>query len=299
MTRTKAQKAKAKAKNNGRNQRQVVANKSTGGLDRDGLAYAKLLADPCNAPLVYPAGTGDGGGYLVRAESDAIYHTGATDTCGSGYFCPAAISVGGDGIAVMGGNSDVTGYSYGLAPAADQPALGGVLASTMSFRVVSACLQVQFPGSELQRSGVIALGQTTWKTVSGTMPSTATMRRMANMSTRLPDGTLEIRMVPNSSTEEWSNVAAISSVTIPQPTLFWSVAGLPAGVGLRVRFVCVIEYKPAWNTGGVALNSNTRSLSNNTLGQVLTYLEKAGNWYIGMHTGVPGVASAGRQMIGW
>lgn len=283
MTRTKAQKAKAKARAKGRNQQGGnQANRPmlrrVGGLDADALKYARLLNDPCEGPLVHPLYEGVDGGILFRAESDFLYGGGATDTSTMGCFCPAALYApySGQGSVLV---ASTTGDSVPaiLGPNGIQPGAGFVAGSSKAVRMVSACVQIMWPGSELSRAGVVALGQTTFGELNGASVTTAGLRALAQNVARMPDGMLELKIVPNASSAIYLNPnISGGGPLLGMPALFWSVSGIPVNTGIRIRCVCVYEFQLTVGSGGT--QTYTNNPSKNRLDDVLQYLESTGNW---------------------
>lgn len=259
--------------------------RKTVALDAGGLAYAKLLANPCGGRIVAPVYGDQSSGFLLRTEYDAIMHGGATDTVGMGFFCPANLSTVDGAGSIWTGGGQFDGIAYAIAPIDKgfQPGYG-LLQQSRAFRVVSACIQLTYVGSEQARSGVLAVGQSTYDTLNpGSSYAPALLRSMASHVGRVPDGTTELRWVPNASSEEFQDPNKTpSSNSFTQPALFWSVSGLPPGAGIRVRFVVTYEF--TWNvTNGMPVGTQTQvSASANTTKEVLNYLAgRAVNWAFG------------------
>lgn len=130
-------------------------------LDKESAQYAALLVDPINAPLVHPIYAGGDGGYLLRADSTFVGGSNALETAGFLHWTPGSIGPTGTDLvagfasgpvavapATMGGGANSPGYTF--------------LASNCSAaRVVAACMQIAYVGSEQTRSGRIHYGQTT------------------------------------------------------------------------------------------------------------------------------------------
>lgn len=252
-------------------------------LDKPGLDYAKLLADPCGENLVHPVYQGGSGGYLLRVETDAIHNTDPTDSGSMGFFCPGNIhdtaTLGGFGKTGVPVASD--SLTYNLLPFNSlQPGYAFLKANSASHRCVAACLQVSYPGSELSRAGIVGLGQANYSSLVQTPKSTSQLRAMAQHVRRMPDGVLEIVLVPNTSSQKYTNASDTSAATIDDdmPTLFWSAYGIPVSTGIRVRCVAIYEWLPI-NTTGVNLPTpSLSSSSRNTLNDVLLALEETGDW---------------------
>lgn len=273
-------------------------------LDAQAAAYARLLSDPCGAKLSHPIYAGGEGGYLIRVENDQVINNGATDLGAMGYWCPGSMST----------TSIPTGISSGpvVNDTALQPLSSAVLNSpgrvffqsnASAVRCVSACIQLSFPGTELNRSGFVALGQGTFGGLASSSHSTSTLRTMAERVRRMPDGQVEIRLVPNLESATYSSVLGAAD-SQGLPALFFSVWGIPPSTGVRVRMVAVYEWLPQRSAGLTLPSSLTTSESRNTLNDVLRAMKGWGDWaYEGFHeaanavSSVIGAARAGQGLV--
>lgn len=61
------------------------------GVDKAGLEYAKLIADPCNQELTHPTYGVGPNGYLIKLRSTFS----VSDSKGAVYICPSGINVTG------------------------------------------------------------------------------------------------------------------------------------------------------------------------------------------------------------
>jgi len=96
------------------------------GLDSSASDYAKLLADPINAPLVHPVYAGGDGGYLIRFDTTFSWAIGPTETSGYVHWTPGAMGPNGLELiagASTGGNVAATATAIG----------GGVLSPGYTF----------------------------------------------------------------------------------------------------------------------------------------------------------------------
>lgn len=259
-------------------------------LDEYGTRYAKLLADPCNAELTPSVFAGANGALLARFEYDQIFNNGATDIGSAGYFCPGAICQSAVNNAVgFGGpwSSDTIPGALVNATPAIQPGNAFLNANASGVRAIAACIQVNYMGSELDRSGVIAVGCAKLSSVTASV-NTSTLRTLAQVVQRMPDAPLEYRLPPTESSEIFrdpsSTVNPIGEPTAQDlPALFWSATGVKAATGIRVRFVVIYEWVPKIGTGMTVPNMAKVSHSHNSTEDVLRALEKTGDW---LHRGV-------------
>jgi hypothetical protein len=252
---------------------------SKGGSELDvwGRAYANLVRNPCYGRLVPPAYSGSAGGILTRFETDFIVNAQAADTGAFIAFTPGILGTAATTYGtVMGATGTILSDSATIVPQAlptRQPGVG-LTASMAAARCVSACIQVSFMGSELQRAGICSVGQLTYQDLNGTF-SLATLRSLSETVVKIPDGELELKLRPTAESETFYPVNAVANTNLAaQPTLVATMSGIPGSAGMRVRVVAVYEWLPQNSSGVVASSSNT-SQTANTLNQVVHALDRA------------------------
>lgn len=256
------------------------------GLDEAATCYAKLLADPCNAPLCPSIMAGSNGAMVSRFEYDQIFNASATDVGSAGYFCPSLLTanVACNSIGVGGPwSSDTIPGGLTNATLASQPGYTFLSSNASGARCVAACIQVQFIGTELQRAGVMAVGCTKYSTLTDVTPTTALLRTQAQIVSRTPDGIMEYRLPPSEASEMFrdpNNNAnqQLEPATQDLPALFWSVTGIPVSTGVRVRFVVVYEWIPRVGSGMIAPQMAAVAKSRNSNADVLQALARTGDW---------------------
>lgn len=264
-----------------RNRTAVVAR--TGALDAYGRAYARLLMDPCNAPLTRGLGLSTGDSIIVRLESDAILFNGATFTAGVLVWTPGSKTSFINSYATDTGGSAWVSNAAGIA--------GGFLNSnSTSYKCLAACLQVSWPGSEQNRQGILGLGvvpssfqtRVSPATVGGqaSTASAADVRSLAQFVGRIPSDTKEIvwRPGPNDDQDfDYSsyniNPANLPSLCGNRNSIILSYSGGPVSTGIRVRTVAVYEYTPLDSSGFVS--SVQTSPSVNSPADVLRAIDSA------------------------
>jgi hypothetical protein len=152
--------------------------------------------------------------------------------------------------------------------------------NTGSYRVLSACLQVYYPGTELTRSGITAIGQSQVGSLSSVALTCGTVRSLANYIERTPLGCVELKWRPNSWDLEWTELAALDLETSSnfgrRSTIYSSTSGIPVSTGMRVRMVAVVEWQPLAGTGQPAPQKAVSS--DNTFTQVLKVADSYGEW---------------------
>lgn len=255
-------------------------------LDSAAAAYARLLADPCEGPLVNgPFGDGSGG-IVTRFEYDAIINTSTGETGAFYAFSPAqAYGFLTPTILV----SDSTAFTA-VANTAYSPAYSFMLGNASQYRCLSACLQITYPGTEFSRMGVVSLGQFP-QAVAGGATTTSKIRAASRYVERTPQHASEIIWRPNNYDLEWSAPAISDAPTASKGTcLIATLAGGASSLGIRVRVVCVYEWLPTAQFGsGLVVNTSVGVASSNTFQDVVRTLDSFGDW---MYRGALKVGSA-------
>lgn len=250
------------------------------GLDSHAAAYARLLADPENAPLVHPTYAGAEGGYLTRAVSTFNIGTGSGETAGYVHFTPGMIGPGGFEVLTAAGANDSTGLTATANPGAS-PGRSFITSTASGVRCVAACLNIAYQGSELQRSGRIYFGNTSGGAIdSGNVMSVATVSQILSNSMRTPAADVKIMWRPNNNDEVMTDPgAAVTAKAGTCAALTLAFSGLASATGLSVRITTVWEWQP--NTGNGMVNPSASSApSRNTLDDVLAYLARNGERFV-------------------
>lgn len=274
-------KAKA-AKKNGRRPkgnrllRRVVAS----GLDAMAQSYARLLLDPCNAPLAYPV-WGSQGTYLQKFESFLTIDAGATtNSSGFVWWSPGSISataksnlvnagaVNAGTTMTWAGATDLGGFSPGYS------FMNGVNRVAGSYRAVAACMEVVPLTTELNRQGFVAAAPVQNSTVYG-LDSTANQLFTALSSgSRTPDGKLEVLWRPGHDDAMFQDGSdAISAQQVDRRTgILFAYSGQYAGVAstpqFQIKLTAVYEWTPIRGSG--ITPPAAAITSRNTLADVLS-----------------------------
>lgn len=276
MVKTKKKQGKAKAKATPRAQIRPTMQ-----FGDAAVRYAKLLADPCNGDLV-PGPFGDGsGGMVCRFEKEYLINNSSTDTAAAFIFNPFSGMVAWQTTPLV---DDATTITWTVpAGTLSHPGNAFLTANASWARCLAACVQVYYPGSELSRAGVVSLGQYASEVVSDTL-AVANLRTQANYVMRTPADVAEIVWRPNQAdllgrepmtTFNTSNMQLGVNTT----SLVVTGAGLPVSTGLRIRVVAVYEWQPDPASG--FKNTVVQSTNPVTLGQVLSILDRTGDWMAG------------------
>jgi hypothetical protein len=297
-------KPKNNAKRKTSNKKAVRPAKITGkGLDMLASKYAELLADPCSGPLVSgPFGDGTGG-LIARYEQDIVLDSQATAIGSAIVFCPSALTYSFSNVVPLSADTTLF-FPYVVGNTANHSGLTSLAAQGGTFRVLSACLQVYYPGSEVSRAGIMGIGQAPFGSFAGpTGVSTSSMRTLANYVERTPEAYSEIVWRPSEFDLQWTQSNNIdapgSSNELRRSTLFSSTTGLPVSTGMRYRMVAVVEFVPSAGFGQTSIVH--QPASNNTLTHVLNTLESYGDWAYQGAMAIGHTASklyAGAQAVG-
>lgn len=271
--------AKRKQKNNKAGPRRVrVPRSPTMAFDKASADYAALLADPCNGPLVSgPFGDGSGG-IVARFERDMIINNSATDIGAALVYVPAlqALFVSSAPI-----TSDVGALTFISAPIADIPGYSFLSQNAGHVRCLAACVQVYWAGTELNRQGIVSVGQFPSDITTDAVVSTSDMRTASPYVERTPSGMMELKWRPTAYETTWQrpNIVAETATEWDKHTaLVVSGAGLPTSTGLRVRMVAVYEWVPKPGTGSGLTTIHRNTVKTGSLSSIIAALDRTGDW---------------------
>lgn len=262
--------------------------------------YAALLADPCTQPLVHPVGPGNGG-FLVRVESDYIIGNGATATAGFLRWAPGALvkgTTGDAGLAYATGTTDLaTLTAIGTSADTYLPAYTYLTTNARSQRCVAACIQLMWPGTELNRQGIVSGTVAPMETIiQGDSVTVANIRAGSGFTQRMPTEKMEIKWSPAPADLLYENLEGNIASQSGHNALIVTWAGIPVSTGVRLRLVAVYEWLPRTVNGFVttADAGTGGSASHITANDVLTGMRRSmGEWRFPRVS--PNVASAAAQ----
>lgn len=246
-------------------------------MDEASIRYAQLLADPCNGPLVSgPFGDGSSG-MVSRFERDLIVNNSATDVAAALAFIPGLASAQSAGVLT----SDTGVITFGSLGSTNSPGLGFLTSNAGQFRCLAACVQLYWPGTELNRQGIVSIGQFPADVVTDAVVSTSDLRSASTYVERMPAGMLELKWRPNAYETTWQRPANITDTATDwdkYTALVVSAADIPPSTGIRVRMVAVYEWIPKPGTG-LGLVSLTRNpVRKGSLANVIDFLDRTGDW---------------------
>jgi len=269
-----------------------VGGPTRGALDSAALAYAKLIADPCNAPIVHPVYSGTEGGYLFRAESFFSVGTAGGHTSGVVSYTPGAIGNTNNELCGFGSTSPTT--SVTPVDLSGVPGKAFLQSNASVVRCVAACMKVTYNGSESSRSGRIHYGHGSGALVPNGVPTTvdAVAQALPNY-TRTPPQEIELVWKPNDADQltRDPNQSQAAQDLERRAALVVAFAGLPPDAGLTFRLTTVWEWQPEVNKG-ISVPNLSKSPSSNTLDDVVNHLIKGGFRFI-RHAGMSLLGGAG------
>jgi len=272
-------------------------------LDPQAVAYARLLNDPCAAPLTHPVYSGSDSGLIARFENYYTANTTVTNAT-SGYFVwtPGAIgNNGGAGPAFAQGEAALPGSAVTAATigTTTQPGWNYLSTNSGAVRCVSACIQLFFAGAESARSGLIAYGGVSGSSIlSGSSLNPQQALQLFEKYDRVPNSSIEVKWRPGNFDQDFTNPSTGTSVVeiSRRQGLGFAWTGLPANVGIIVRMVAVYEYIPIFSSG-LVVPYNSRSTSNSTLDHVVNYLDSTGEWMYNMGRVAGSAYNVARQAL--
>lgn len=246
-------------------------------LDAQGMAYARILKDPCFAPLAHPLYEGSEGAVLYRAETNFTFGSGAADTAGVFLWTPGCFS----NTTLFGSFATALDTNVVICASGGagtyQPGLTYLQANASVVRIVSACIQVMWPGTEFSRQGFVNVGQLNGSIVSegvaAAVLSPANIRPLLQQGSRIPTDRVEVKFRPFSGDAAWSDPSVVDSTQAQNGCLGVSFSNIPVSTGIRMRLVAVYEYIPKY-AQGQAVPITSRSTSGNTERQVINHLDK-------------------------
>lgn len=287
MAKTKPNKTKGKARQRTASRSVVLAKRVQAGFDAAAKAYAKLLLDPCNAPLVHPIGCPTGG-ILVRAQSVASLG-GPTLTAGVFHWTPGALGANNVELLISSVLDQNTATAFATSPSA--PGKIFLNGNASSVRCVAACVKVMWDGAESARSGRIAYGNSIggYLDLSSTTTPAAVIPALETME-RTPQTKAEIRWCPNEFDLAYTDPTVNTSQAEKDRRSAITVAAVnfPANSYMVLEMTAVYEYLPAPATG-IAMNTRSTTRSANTFHQVISAINAA------VHN--PWVQTAGQALL--
>lgn len=238
-------------------------------LDGAANAYAQLLRDPCNGPLV--GFYGGSGGYVQRFSS--VFTVGNTAATTAGILCinPGAGTVGWADVA---SDTTVATVSYSNA---NFPGATFITNTAKGFRVLACCAKAYTNASETNRAGYIGCGivpMTEAPAQATAYTSPSALQALLPWTTRTPGDMTEVRWKPGTDDQEYNHNSPGSQIDASiggQNAILCAWTGQPAATGFRVIVTAVIEWVPNVSNGFVT-DAMRPPASRNTVDEVVRAL---------------------------
>ena len=257
-------------------------------LDEKAKEYARLIMDPCAAPLTHPVYPGGDAGFLFRAVSFFTIFSSATETAGVLHWTPGYPNSSHTDLIIFGNTSGTATGATGVS--SQGPGKPFLSSNARGARCVAACLKVTFPGSESARSGRVHYGHTTAGTIDlGQTVSADQVAQLLQHYGRTPTDTIELYWLPGIADTEFNDPTESASAVIRdrKASLTVAAAGLPAGVGLTFHLTAIYEWTPAQNLG-LANNALGKNMSKNSMDDVIDAIKRTGFAFV-KHVGMAGL----------
>lgn len=282
MAKAKGGKAKLKAKaRGGGNGRLVVRSRMAGAIvaspqDNQRVRYhLNMVLDPCHATIGPTAYRGrDGFVTRLMRNWDTITPTGVAIMA----YWPKANRIYSNAMA-----SDTTAFSLNFYDATKSDAGPGAAflgTNAAETRVVGACIQTDYVGTELNRQGYVTRGVVPMKAVSGTL-TCQQLRQMLQEFSRTPDAPLETKWVPSPVNEDYYQVPATApTIDSDDNCIIHVFTGFGDGsLNFTNRIIQIVEWLPFYGLGIITPNPSTPDPVGG-LERVRTALSKLGDWWV-------------------
>lgn len=264
------QKKKTKVSKRGANQPARVARMVRSSLDAYGLAYARLLTDPCNAPLTGPVYQGAGSGNYLRLRK-VLTPIVDSNTSLQFIYDPST-------------NFHWFGQTIGDATGTiGQATQTFTNTNWKSFRPLAACIKVRYTGPEMDRAGTVGLlcGPALFTPIASGISSPLCLGSCASIH-RVGDVMHEVKWMPDNDVSWAKAVATLDITNVSQlgvdNVLHVIVQNtVPSSITLEITAVYEVAYQP---TAGMVATAQV-SKSNNTFNDVAKALGEPVRWLYG------------------
>lgn len=237
--------------------------RTRGRLDQYGAAWARLLADPCNAPMTSPCYPSIGTGQFIRVHNIFSPMTGANDSLQM-TICPGSNQVWyGQTVAGTGGNIN--------APVT----LFNALTNYDSYRCVAACAKIKYVGPESSRRGLVGLGVNPNALFnSGDFMSSEQLLNLCQQVSRTGEQLHEVKWAPAAGDGNFlpANGLLVNKDERSVLTLITSRFGQDAYIEV------VAVYEVQYSNTSFLQNNMQPSKSSNSINEVLAALGPPARW---------------------
>lgn len=234
------------------------------------------MADPCASRIVHPVYPGGDAGFLFRSETFISLGAAGSDTGGILHWTPGYPNASNTELLAGTAVGPTTGTTCAVNSGAPGRAFLG--SNAHGARCIAACLKITYSGSESSRSGRVHYGHTQAAMIdAGEIVTINNVAEALQHYTRTPPETIEIFWKPNLADCDFCDPSVSSQAQIRDRKSSITVAftGLPISAGLTFHMTAVYEWTPRVGLG-VASNALGKSVSKNTLDEILDFLTTRG-----------------------
>lgn len=257
-----------------------------GGLDQAGLAYARLLADPCNASLTHSVYGGADGTIIVKFQKYLSLDVGAGTTAGYVQWTPGVANTSGTDVLIGRGDSASSSVAAAAIGGPASGDAGWLVFNAAAVRCIAGCMEVMYTGTELNRSGVVAVGNVSGSMlVEGGTTSVNSLKTVCQETFRMPDRQVSVKWQPSSNDLLWHDPSRPASGTELERkgSILMTWDGLNKDLvnplQMSARLTAVYEIRPNMTFG--MTTPPPPIVSRNDLTEVLSYLRSIGFRWIG------------------
>lgn len=237
----KSKKNGGKTKGGRGKQRGSVAGPSQNSYVLNG--HYRMLTDPCFSTLGESAYRGNSGN-VARFTNVRTYSL-TTQTAFFNAYDPASALCSQNILADSG---------TAFIPAWNVPGPGGAFltANASAWRCIGLCVEVDYLGSELARSGILGSGTVAPNVIGiGSSQAIGAFTPLFPNVTRTADHTMEVKWFPGTGNERYASAGDSSATLYENDTTALVIYGtnMPAGVQLRFTETIIYEWVPLSNLG--------------------------------------------------
>lgn len=251
-------------------------------------SHIAMVTDPCNAVLGHTAYRGSDG-FVSRFKSNLVVSSGgATNNICVVAFYPAYNSISvrftGDPNAAL-----TTDYST------PGPGQAFLLGNSGAQRVVGACTQILYTGTELNRQGLVFRGVIPENVLNGA--SVNQLRVLCQHSSRNSGGLLETKFIPSSIDEEYWATGAAAPAESGDRNVIVTILEAPQNSTQAFNLVhtLIAEWRPKLSIGLQVPTPNTPDVPGG-LERVRTALASMGDWWLNAAHTASTALVAGRKV---
>lgn len=227
------------------------------GLDSGAAAYARMLLDPCNAPMLPPTFSGMGTGQYRRFRT---VFTIPTSVEGTFQFSPG-INIKTVATHVLANQG--TNYTFNNSALFSNAELDG----TVESRCLAACVKVRYIGPESARAGVIGMRTSPFAYLEGAqVSSNAVQMSECAVLNRIGEVLHEVKFVPGVGDEVFTNNQG-GIINLPRAigSFGFTYQGVPDS-SLQVEVTAIIELETRSSNVPNVVPPSSRNTTNQVLG---------------------------------